>query len=225
MTKQKHDKRVKYDSKVYDKLVFALAMNSTSKFEIYNKLNINARTFDNWLKKYPSFRKAFEDGKLAEAVATKGLSDSTQDKEYTEVKKHYVYNDQGEKVLASITENTKIRPASVEAQKFLLKNRNPQKWDNQVEVGGGEGVISQLVAFIDSFDMAGYNVHMDMAYENHIKLCKKYDVPPLDRREFFLGKADLKGCVIDGHKVDDNGYYIDENDNLINALTGELVQK
>lgn len=220
MAKKKY---VRYNKDVHDKLIFSLAMTSKTKTEIANKLKIDRKTLDNWLKKKPTFKQAYLDGKLAESVATKGLADATKDKQYTEVKKNYIYNEDGEKVLVGIEERTKTRHASVEAQKFLLKNRNPEKWDNKETLGsGGEPLINQLVSFLDAIDKEGINLYMDKAYSTHRQLCIKYGITPIDRRTFFVGKSDFTGCIIDGHAVDKDGFYIDNKGNYISAITGEI---
>lgn len=98
--------------------------------ELAANFGVALRTIDNWKRQHPDFLQAVQAGKkIADANVADGFYKRAVGLEFTEVTREYI---QGEMIV--IKEVTRLIPPDPGAALNWLKNRQPAKWRDKVEV-------------------------------------------------------------------------------------------
>ena len=105
-------KNKKY-KKIYCGIVFKLKCCKVRNDEIFKMLRISKQSFYDWIKKYPDFREAYENGKNAENEVIEALKKKASGFEYTEEE----LDKDG-----CIHKIKKYHPPETNAIKYFLKN-------------------------------------------------------------------------------------------------------
>lgn len=101
----------------------------SDKFIAENRIGVSEKTLENWKNRFPEVVTALKKGKEKDYRVEKALEDSTQDR-YIEEEKIYI-QEIGGKVTKRKEVYKKFVPANTTAQIFWLKNRHPDKWQNE----------------------------------------------------------------------------------------------
>lgn len=111
-----------------------IAMRGSSDDEIAEMCGVDPKIFQRWRKAYPSFDKALQEGRLkADADVVVSLFKQTQG---------YTYEEQSMTKDGDVVEVKKYMPASTDASKYWLNNRQPENWKSTSTTrvaGGGKG--------------------------------------------------------------------------------------
>ncbi|WP_020604004.1 transposase [Spirosoma spitsbergense] len=98
--------------------------------ELATSFGVSAKTIDNWKIKYPDFLRSVQEGKkIADANVAEGFYKRAVGIEFTEVTRELIANE-----LTVTKEVTKLIPPDPGAALNWLKNRQPAKWRDKVEV-------------------------------------------------------------------------------------------
>lgn len=148
MAKKPQGRKSKYSSKIHDDLIYKLARDNKSNDEIADLLGIGARTFYDWLDRYPSFSQSYKKGMEAKLDKVEmNLYQRAEGITYKETKKTVVKGKDGNEVgKAEITETTKFIPPDVAAMCFILKTQRREKWAERQEVDINDGSLTINVA-------------------------------------------------------------------------------
>jgi transposase len=102
-------------------------------------LGVTRQTLYNWLKRYPELEPAVVRGReqFASVAVEKSLYRRACGYEYDEV----VAEAGEDQKLRVVRKTTKHLPPAVDAIKFYLRNRDPERWPdaNRTEIGGPDG--------------------------------------------------------------------------------------
>ena len=99
--------------------------------QIANNIGINHTTLYDWMNKFPELAEAVRDGrKVMDEQVENSLLKRAMGYEYVE--ETWGKNHVGEMVIAKRV--AKFQAPDVTAQMFWLKNRNPERWRDRVEV-------------------------------------------------------------------------------------------
>ena len=82
VTKKAKGRPTKYSKDIHDDLVYKLVRDNKSNDEIADLLGIGARTFYDWLDRYPSFSQSYKKGleaKLDKVIVITGLTPAEVD--------------------------------------------------------------------------------------------------------------------------------------------------
>lgn len=116
----------------YDTIAYQLCLLGFIDKQIADTLGVTDTTINNWKIAHPSFfesirqGKTLADGKMAESLFNSGIGN------------HYIEEEKLDKEGVPVTLRRQI-PPNVQAQSLFLRNRQPDKWRNSVEV---EAVIA-----------------------------------------------------------------------------------
>lgn len=148
MAKKTQGRPSKYSKAIHDDLVYKLARDNKSNDEIADLLGIGARTFYDWLDRYPSFSQSYKKGMEAKLDKVEmNLYQRAEGMTYKETKKTVVKGKDGNEVgKAEITETTKFIPPDVAAMCFILKTQRREKWAERQEVDINDGSLTINVA-------------------------------------------------------------------------------
>ena len=102
--------------------------------EIAEFLGVSERTFKNWRASKSEFAAALRKGKYASAEVALALYNRAVGYEYTETTETESVDNKGE-TFSSTRVSKKTMAPSVEAQKFWLMNRDPERWKEAKEKG------------------------------------------------------------------------------------------
>lgn len=143
--------KAKYEGneKLYDTLIWSLASKGYTNAEIYEALNISERTFQRWIKKYPSFKEKFSEGRnLATAQVEEALFKRAVGYTTTEEETVVKFDKEGNNLPVNVKKKKKQIAPDTSAGIFWLKNRDSAHWKDKVEVEskGGSGLAESLVA-------------------------------------------------------------------------------
>jgi|SRR5690554_3646741 len=120
----------KYNAKTFPRLAKDYARRGYTDEQAAAKLGISKGTFYNYIKQYPAFKEALEEGKapvdveVEDAILKRALG-----YEFTEVKTTVI----GDKVVKT-EKTTKHIPANSDSAKFWLINRRPENWKLKQEI-------------------------------------------------------------------------------------------
>ena len=113
--------------------------------ELAELFGVSLSAIDKWKQKHPEFRTALQNGKChADLEVTEALYHRATGYSHEAVK---IFNTEEGPVYAPYTEHY---PPDTGAATFWLKNRQPEKWRDRVEVTG------------DGVGDTHYHIHMDM---------------------------------------------------------------
>lgn len=148
MAKKTQGRPSKYSKAIHDDLVYKLARDNKLNDEIADLLGIGARTFYDWLDRYPSFSQSYKKGMEAKLDKVEmNLYQRAEGMTYKETKKTVVKGKDGNEVgKAEITETTKFIPPDVAAMCFILKTQRREKWAERQEVDINDGSLTINVA-------------------------------------------------------------------------------
>lgn len=211
-------RKIKYNKAYHDREVFKLAYVKKSDSEIATIFNINRNTFYNWLKKYPTFKKAYDDGKLGTSKAVESLEKLTQQQTYKEIKEVHQINELGELEVIGRTETQKETSPNFNAIKYVLDNLEGEYFGRDKASRGQakEGKIFAWLKVLDATLNEGINPYLDNAYKNYVSLYESLvngDITIEDlkkqkiksRKEFFTLENQLD------YKKDEAQNYINED--------------
>lgn len=148
MAKKSQGRPSKYSKKIHDDLVYKLARDNKSNDEIADLLGIGARTFYDWLDRYPSFSQFYKKGLDAKLDKVElNLYQRASGMTYKETTKTVVKGKKGEDIgKAEVKEVTKYLPPDVAAMCFILKTQRRDKWAERQEVDINDGSLTINVA-------------------------------------------------------------------------------
>ena len=127
--------------KEYDQLAYEMCLMGATNAVMAEAFDVNESTIENWLKNYPTFAtkvragKLFADGKVAAALYNRAVGQNVEEWRETMDKDGEIHN----------LKTTKQLPGEVNAQRFWLKNRQPDNWKENITVTDNEGNGFQLV--------------------------------------------------------------------------------
>ena len=135
MAKKSQGRPSKYSKKIHDDLVYKLARDNKSNDEIADLLGIGARTFYDWLDRYPTLSQSYKKGLEAKLDNVElNLYQRASGMTYKETTKTVV------------KEVTKYLPPDVAAMCFILKTQRRDKWAERQEVDINDGSLTINVA-------------------------------------------------------------------------------
>lgn len=148
MASKSKGRPTKYSKAIHDDLVYKLVRDNKLNDEIADLLGIGARTFYDWLDRYPSFSQSYKKGMEAKLDKVEmNLYQRAEGMTYKETKKTVVKGKDGNEVgKAEITETTKFIPPDVAAMCFILKTQRREKWAERQEVDINDGSLTINVA-------------------------------------------------------------------------------
>lgn len=148
MASKSKGRPTKYSKAIHDDLVYKLVRDNKLNDEIADLLGIGARTFYDWLDRYPSFSQSYKKGMEAKLDKVEmNLYQRAEGITYKETKKTVVKGKDGNEVgKAEITETTKFIPPDVAAMCFILKTQRREKWAERQEVDINDGSLTINVA-------------------------------------------------------------------------------
>jgi len=115
----------------FNEIARDFALDGLTNEEIIQKLKISNGTFYNWLKDYPDFRAAIQDGKdrYDSENVEKAMKEDAVGKEFEEVV--FERDPDGNMVESK---RTRKWQRNFQAQRFWLMNRQPARWKESQEV-------------------------------------------------------------------------------------------
>ena len=145
---KKQGRPTKYSKTIHDDLVYKLVKDNKSNDEIADFLGIGARTFYDWLDRYPSFSQSYKKGLEAKLDNVEmNLYQRASGMTYKETTKTVVKGKKGEDIgKAEVREVTKFIPPDVAAMCFILKTQRREKWAERQEVDINDGSLTINVA-------------------------------------------------------------------------------
>lgn len=148
MVKKPQGRKSKYNSTIHDDLVYKLVKDNRSNDEIADLLGIGARTFYDWLDRYPSLSQSYKKGLEAKLDNVElNLYQRASGITYKETTKTVVKGKKGEDIgKAEVKEVTKFIPPDVAAMCFILKTQRREKWAERQEVDINDGSLTINVA-------------------------------------------------------------------------------
>ena len=148
MAKKPQGRKSKYSSKIHDDLIYKLVRDNKSNDEIADLLGIGARTFYDWLDRYPTLSQSYKKGLESKLDNVElNLYQRASGMTYKETTKTVVKGKKGEDVgKAEIKEVTKYIPPDVAAMCFILKTQRREKWAERQEVDINDGSLTINVA-------------------------------------------------------------------------------
>ncbi len=125
-----------YDSKIHDRIVWALAVEGKTDAEIAGILGVTERTLNYWKKNYDTFFQSLKEGKeIADADVVKSLYRRAVGNTVIKDKKVIVEMDaEGNQRPVRIETTEHPLPPDVTAAIFWLKNRKPEQWRDRQDV-------------------------------------------------------------------------------------------
>jgi transposase len=138
---KKQGRPTKYTASIHDDLVYKLVMDNKSNDSIADLLGIGARTFYDWLDRYPSFSQSYKKGVESKLDNVEmSLYQRAFGMTYKETTKTVVKGKKGEDIgKAEVREVTKYLPPDVAAMCFILKTQRRDKWAERQEVDVNDG--------------------------------------------------------------------------------------
>lgn len=138
---KKQGRPTKYTASIHDDLVYKLVRDNKSNDAIADLLGIGARTFYDWLDRYPSFSQSYKKGLESKLDNVEmSLYQRAFGMTYKETTKTVVKGKKGEDIgKAEVREVTKYLPPDVAAMCFILKTQRRDKWAERQEVDVNDG--------------------------------------------------------------------------------------
>ncbi len=128
LKKKKNGRPSKFD-KIDNNILEVLVKKGCTDKEMSKAFGITEQTFNNYKKKYPKFFESLKDWKLeADAKVERSLYERATGYEHVDT---YFSNYQGR---VSATEYVKHYPPDPTSMIFWLKNRQPERWREKIEV-------------------------------------------------------------------------------------------
>ena len=149
-------KKHKYNSELYDTMVWSLAVKGSTNDEIAEALGISERTLLNWRKNYESFGKKFIEGrKIDTGRVEESLYKKATGYEVTEIETTIKYDNDGNEVPVATKTKTKHIQPDTTAIIFWLKNRDSANWKDNIEIEntGGDGLAQGLLTQISMINI------------------------------------------------------------------------
>lgn len=148
MSKKSQGRPSKYNKEIHDDLVYKLVRDNKSNDEIADLLGIGARTFYDWLDRFPSFSQSYKKGLEAKLDNVElNLYQRASGMTYKETTKTVVKGKKGEDIgKAEVREVTKFIPPDVAAMCFILKTQRREKWAERQEVDFNDSGLTINVA-------------------------------------------------------------------------------
>ena len=116
----------------YDEQVFKLCLLGATDIEIASFFNISESTLNEWKLKFKTFSESILNGKQkADAEVANALYNRAKGYEVQDVK---IFQFQGSEVVVPYT---KIIEPDVQAASLWLRNRQPKKWRDKIDLTGG----------------------------------------------------------------------------------------
>ena len=122
----------KYNSSL-DEKVYKFALLGLTDDEMAYFLDIETSTFNEWKKTYPSFSESIQNGKINDdSEVANALYNRAKGYEVQDVK---IFQFQGSEVIVPYT---KIIEPDVQAASLWLRNRQPKRWRDKLDLTGGQ---------------------------------------------------------------------------------------
>lgn len=137
-----------YNPETYPEWGWSLAIQGLTIAEIGAAMGVSRATVNRWLKEYPEFEKAVNEGRdVSDAKVERSLYQRAVGYTYKEKKVIVVMDKDGNQLPARIETVEKHVPPDTTAQIYWLKNRKRDRWKDRwdVEVDTDKEIVFNIV--------------------------------------------------------------------------------